>query len=143
MDSASATTSTRGYDVTWSLPATLSSSDSGTSSLTITLPDGLTSDMFPINFTITANMQYTQITFAGDSDTMIGDRTKANSSGTHVFQVTYAQYSSSQTTSIQFAPRARSQTSNTRSFTISLSSDSNVLEMPGDITKTYSSSLYR
>lgn len=144
LDSASVTTSTRGYGVTWSLPATLSSSDSGTSNLAITLPDDLTSDMFPIKFTITANMQYTRITFAGSTSNRIGNRDYPNSSGTYVFEVNYNQYSSSHTTSIRFAPRAGGNGNNiTRSFTISLSSDSNVLEMPGGITKTYNGNSYQ
>lgn len=144
LDSASVTTSTRGYDVTWSLPAILSSSDNGTSKLAITLPDDLTSDMFPIKFTITANMQYTRITFAGSTSNRIGTRDYPNSSGTYDFEVNYNQYSSSHTTEIQFAPRAGGNVNNiTRSFTISLTSNSNDLEMPGGITKTYNGNSYQ
>lgn len=144
LDSASVTTSTRGYDVTWSLPAILSNNDNGTSKLAITLPDELTSDMFPIKFTITANMQYTRITFAGSTSNRIGNRDNPNSSGTYDFEVNYNQYSSSHTTEIQFAPRAGGDGNNiTRSFTISLTSNSNDLEMPGGITKTYNGNSYQ
>lgn len=139
LTSASVQTTTRD-DVTWSLPSSLSSGDDGDGVLSITLPDGLTKDIFPLSFTISASMQYTRITFAG---TRIGNGNQANSTGTYTFQMTYEEYSSSTTKSIQFAPRAGGNNYNTRSFTISLSCDKNVLEMPGSITKTCSGSLYQ
>lgn len=132
---------TKRYQVTWSLPDTLSNSDKGTGNLTVTLPDGLTSDMFPLSFTVNASMQYTRITFDGSSSSRVGDSSRSSSTGTYTFQVTYANYTSSKTRDIQFAPRG--DTYHTGSFTISLSCTNSNLDMPGAITKTYSSSYYR
>ena len=131
MVKAEATTTTSKYSsFPWSVTNSVASQGSGT--LTLELPTGLSEDMFPLTFEVSASTQYAQVTIAG---TTLGNRNSYTSSGEKDLIVDYDTYRQSNIVEFTYSPRARG-TSYTCKFTLTLTSD--LFESPDAITMTYS-----
>lgn len=131
MVKAEATTTTSKYSsFPWSVTNSVASQASGT--LTLELPTGLSEDMFPLTFEVSASTQNAQVTIAG---TTLGNRNSNNSSGKKELTVDYNTYRQSNIIGFTYSPRARG-TGYTCKFTLTLTSD--LFESPDAITMTYS-----